>query len=437
MNTENQNPETSGATPSAEPTGAAPSPQPPASPRPRRPRRPAPSSSRSRPRSSRSSRWSSTRSTRTRRSSCASSSPTRPTRSTRRASSRSREGRRRAGRRAGIGITLDDDGPHAHHRGQRHRHDPRRGRSQNLGTIASCGSLEFLKPTPRPQKDKDDGAAAHRPVRRRLLRGVHGRRRASTCRPVDAAGRRAGALALDRARARSPSPPGEREHPGHRDRPPPQGGRERVREGLAGQGDHPQVLRLRPVSRSTWTTSWPIAPRPLWALPKAQVTDEQHAEFYQHVTGGDEGETPLLTIHFSVDAPVQFHALLYVPEKAPVDLFEQGAQRPPPLRQARPHRGGLRQAHPGRTCASCAASSTPRTSRSTSRARCCKRTGRSSQIEQQLTKQVLKSLKELAETRAREVREASGASSARSSRRASRSTGRTRTRSPSSAASSR
>ena len=52
----------------------------------------------------------------------------------------------------------------------------------------------------------------------------------------------------------------------------------------------------------------------------------------------------MLTVHWSVDAPVQFHALLYVPEKAPFDLVPEGAQGPAPLRQARPHHGGLRQA---------------------------------------------------------------------------------------------
>ncbi|MFO0758914.1 MAG: molecular chaperone HtpG [Byssovorax sp.] len=61
----------------------------------------------------------------------------------------------------------------------------------------------------------------------------------------------------------------------------------------------------------------------IWAMPKSQVTDEQHAEFYRHITGGHEGETPLLKIHTSVDAPVQYHALLYIPEKAPMDLFQR------------------------------------------------------------------------------------------------------------------
>ncbi|MBK9259074.1 MAG: molecular chaperone HtpG [Polyangiaceae bacterium] len=61
----------------------------------------------------------------------------------------------------------------------------------------------------------------------------------------------------------------------------------------------------------------------LWTLPKSQVTEEQHAEFYRHVTGGYEGEKPLWHLHLSIDAPVQFQALLYMPEKAPPDLFQR------------------------------------------------------------------------------------------------------------------
>lgn len=62
----------------------------------------------------------------------------------------------------------------------------------------------------------------------------------------------------------------------------------------------------------------------LWTLPKSQITEEQHAEFYRHVTGAyEEGEKPLLTVHLSIDAPVQFHALLYVPEKAPAETFQR------------------------------------------------------------------------------------------------------------------
>jgi molecular chaperone HtpG len=61
----------------------------------------------------------------------------------------------------------------------------------------------------------------------------------------------------------------------------------------------------------------------LWTMPKSQVTPEQHAEFYKHLTQNQLGDAPLLTVQLSVDAPVQYQALLYVPPKAPFDLFKQ------------------------------------------------------------------------------------------------------------------
>jgi molecular chaperone HtpG len=61
----------------------------------------------------------------------------------------------------------------------------------------------------------------------------------------------------------------------------------------------------------------------LWAMPRSQVTAEQHAHLFKHLSGGGEVDEPLVTIHFSIDAPVQFHALLYVPEKPPFDLFQK------------------------------------------------------------------------------------------------------------------
>ncbi len=60
----------------------------------------------------------------------------------------------------------------------------------------------------------------------------------------------------------------------------------------------------------------------LWTLPKSQVTDEQYTELYRTLSGHAE-ETPLTRVHVSIDAPVQFHALLYVPAKAPLDLFHR------------------------------------------------------------------------------------------------------------------
>jgi len=52
----------------------------------------------------------------------------------------------------------------------------------------------------------------------------------------------------------------------------------------------------------------------LWREPKFQITKEQYKEFYTFLTY-DNAE-PLDTLHISVDAPVQFNALCFIPEKS-------------------------------------------------------------------------------------------------------------------------
>ncbi len=50
----------------------------------------------------------------------------------------------------------------------------------------------------------------------------------------------------------------------------------------------------------------------LWREPKFNITSQQYEEFYKFLTYDTAG--PLDTIHTSVDAPVQFNSLLFVPE---------------------------------------------------------------------------------------------------------------------------
>ncbi|MFN0051414.1 MAG: molecular chaperone HtpG [Planctomycetales bacterium] len=52
--------------------------------------------------------------------------------------------------------------------------------------------------------------------------------------------------------------------------------------------------------------------KPIWVEPKSQVSDEQHAGFYQWLTHRTD-ETPLWHLHLSADSPIQFHAIVYCP----------------------------------------------------------------------------------------------------------------------------
>ncbi len=53
--------------------------------------------------------------------------------------------------------------------------------------------------------------------------------------------------------------------------------------------------------------------KPIWVEPKGSITEEQHAGFFQYLTH-QVGESPLWYIHFNVDSPMQFRALLYCPK---------------------------------------------------------------------------------------------------------------------------
>lgn len=53
--------------------------------------------------------------------------------------------------------------------------------------------------------------------------------------------------------------------------------------------------------------------KPIWVEPKGQVTDEQHARFYQYLTHRAD-ESPLWHLHVAVDSPIQFRAILYCPK---------------------------------------------------------------------------------------------------------------------------
>ncbi len=61
----------------------------------------------------------------------------------------------------------------------------------------------------------------------------------------------------------------------------------------------------------------------LWREPKFQITAEQYAEFYKFLTY--DPEDPFDTLHTSVDAPVQFNALMFIP-KNDSDPFGMGRE---------------------------------------------------------------------------------------------------------------
>ncbi len=62
----------------------------------------------------------------------------------------------------------------------------------------------------------------------------------------------------------------------------------------------------------------------LWARSKNEITDEQYKEFYKHV--GHDFDDPLAWTHAHVEGRQEYTQLLYIPSRAPFDLWDRDAR---------------------------------------------------------------------------------------------------------------
>ena len=62
----------------------------------------------------------------------------------------------------------------------------------------------------------------------------------------------------------------------------------------------------------------------LWTHSKNDITDEQYKEFYKHV--GHDFDDPLAWTHARVEGRQEYTQLLYIPQRAPFDLWDRNAR---------------------------------------------------------------------------------------------------------------
>jgi len=59
----------------------------------------------------------------------------------------------------------------------------------------------------------------------------------------------------------------------------------------------------------------------LWARPKSEIKDDEYKELYKHVA--HDFEEPLAWTHNKVEGKLEYISLLYIPKRAPFDLFDR------------------------------------------------------------------------------------------------------------------
>ncbi|GLY00642.1 chaperone protein HtpG [Actinoplanes sp. NBRC 101535] len=63
----------------------------------------------------------------------------------------------------------------------------------------------------------------------------------------------------------------------------------------------------------------------LWARPRSEVTEEEYHQFYRHIS--HDWSDPLEIINMKAEGTFEYEALLFIPSRAPHDLFQRDARR--------------------------------------------------------------------------------------------------------------
>lgn len=98
--------------------------------------------------------------------------------------------------------------------------------------------------------------------------------------------------------------------------------------------DYTEPAKIREiVKRYSDFITWPVrlggeeinSRKALWARPASEVTEEEYAEFYRHIS--HDWNAPLETIRMQAEGTFEYQALLFLPSQAPLDLFMRDSKR--------------------------------------------------------------------------------------------------------------
>jgi molecular chaperone HtpG len=67
--------------------------------------------------------------------------------------------------------------------------------------------------------------------------------------------------------------------------------------------------------------------KPIWMYKKEELTDEDYKSFYNTLNGNSSWDTYCHVEHFSVEGQIEFKSILFTPERAPFEMFNNSKEK--------------------------------------------------------------------------------------------------------------